>query len=479
MDEPDFLHAAPECLLPPEAWVNKKERFRCHVCAQKFSNIYRRRHHCRMCGELFCRQCIVNKFLHIAGRDKVTVKVCTPCAYEDANQSKRRRPHSPMTFRSSRRLGLEHMPCRSDDLHSDDDFDDNDAAATKDLLDSPVLSSTQCGVVSDSQKHATSSSLTTRRAPTSAPVRDLDFEEAAYAMTCPAAPCLFNEVERLGALKSLQILYSPPEETYNVVCELAATTLGCPMAVVSFMDLERQWFKAKVGLSKNYFSRRVAFCAHALSTPEPTVVLDTRVDPRFAQNPLVTDYGVRFYAAAPLVTADGWPVGTLAVFDYHAHLTCNVTTTLIPLARGIMKQLDGRKANIQGMRRRRFAASFDDRSHATSLVPKKSQLTPTLGPKTASLNMAPLSLNVPLLDHDASPTTSVRSSSSSSVMKPQPKMEAILFDLLNKTSETQQQLASQQGSMFATLGHHSEQIGKLAEALARMESKLGSPVASA
>ncbi|RHY23231.1 hypothetical protein DYB32_009268 [Aphanomyces invadans] len=453
MDEPDFLHATPECLLPPEAWVNKKERFRCHVCAQKFNNIYRRRHHCRM--------------VH-AHQDSLglTVKVCTPCAYEDASQAKRRRPRSPISFRTSRRL--EHITNCSDD-------ESNDEAATKDLLNSPVLS-----VLSSSQSFATPSAA---RRSISAPVHDLDFDEARYSgpLHCPSAPCLINEIERLGALKSLQILYSPPEETFNVICELAATTLHCPMAIVSFMDLERQWFKAKVGFSKNHFSRRISFCAHALATPEPTIVLDTRLDPRYTRNPLVTDYGVAFYAAVPLVTADGWPVGTLAVFDYKPHPTCDVSS-LLPLARGIMKQLDERKANIQGSRRRRQAASFDDRCHATSLVSKKVHATPTFGPQKTTLSAMPppLSLEpIETVDPGVSPLTSMRSSSTmqSAASSPAPKMESILFDLLNKTSETQQQLANQQGTMFATLGHHSEQIGKISEALARLESKLGSPVA--
>ncbi|KAG9410477.1 hypothetical protein AC1031_018516 [Aphanomyces cochlioides] len=418
VDEADFLHAAPECLLPPEAWVNKKERFRCYVCAQKFNNLFRRRHHCRLCGELFCKQCIVHKFVSIAGREKVSVKVCTPCAYEDVHRAKR---HSPL-YRSSRRL-----------------LQMSDEEAARELLNSPVTSAAD---MTFDDTHG-----------------DLDFEESFYQgrFECPPPPFAPDEVERLTAVNDLQILNTPPDKTFNVICELAATSLHCPMAVISFMDHERQWFKAKIGWSKNYLLRRVSFCAHAILTTAPTVVLDTRADPRFVKNPLVVDYGVRFYASVPLVTSLNWVVGTLAVFDYQAHPACDVSS-LIPLARGIMKQIEEERT-MERVQRRRQAASFDERS---------------LSPPSASFMRPHLSSrgNVePLPENDTIQTQAQLAANGN--------METILFDLLHKTSETQQQLATQQGTMFATLGHHSKQIGKLTEAVARMESKLSSPVAKA
>ncbi|KAF0683696.1 Aste57867_24258 [Aphanomyces stellatus] len=481
-DEPDFLHASSDCLLPPEAWVNKKERFRCHVCAQKFNNLFRRRNHCRLCGELFCKQCIVHKFVHVVGREKVSVKVCTPCAYEDAeNHGKRRSPR----LQTSRRL----LQMRATTFES----------TTGDLLSSPSEASIGDRHRRDSHRTPHTYSSAAASASTVSSLRrslcgdsrgDLDFEESFYQgrYDCPSAPCMIDEIERVNALKALQILYTAPEETFNVICELAATTLHCPMSIVSFMDLERQWFKAKMGMTKNSFSRRVSFCAHAIASATPTVVLDTTLDPRFTTNPLVVDYGIRFYASVPLVTSDGWVVGTLAAFDYHAHLSCDASS-LVPLAKGIMQQLEERRVTRQ-VRRRRQASSFDERCYAqtaTTPVPplaamKKStsssstsQLhhTPTLGPQRHPASHDPQAL---LLGGGVGLPQRAESAPASPQLKtlaaPPVKMESILIDLLHKTSETQQQLAVQQDSMFATLSNHSEQIGKLAEALARMESKL-------
>ncbi|RQO84130.1 EAL domain-containing protein [Acidovorax sp. FJL06] len=125
------------------------------------------------------------------------------------------------------------------------------------------------------------------------------------------------EAARLQALQSYAILDTPAEESFDQLAKLAAQVCHCPMAVVNFVDHERQWFKATVGVPFRETDRAIAFCAHALSgSREPRVVPDATLDPSFASNPLVLEEPhIRFYACVPLVTGEGFALGTLAVLD--------------------------------------------------------------------------------------------------------------------------------------------------------------------
>lgn len=131
-----------------------------------------------------------------------------------------------------------------------------------------------------------------------------------------AAPA-FTESARLRALHSCAILDTPPEEAFDQLAALAASILDAPMAMIGFVDERRQWFKAVVGLQAQETDLSVAFCPHWLDgRREPVVLPDVSQDPRFASNPLVLGPPhIRFYACAPLVTAEGLPLGTIAVLD--------------------------------------------------------------------------------------------------------------------------------------------------------------------
>ena len=126
-----------------------------------------------------------------------------------------------------------------------------------------------------------------------------------------------DESTRLAILNDYQILDTAPDERTAVFVRLAANLFSTPISLVSLVDKDRQWFKAAIGLDASETPRDQAFCAHAILSPsEVMVVEDARLDPRFCENPLVTgDPEIRFYAGAPLVSPEGYPLGTLCVID--------------------------------------------------------------------------------------------------------------------------------------------------------------------
>ncbi len=125
-----------------------------------------------------------------------------------------------------------------------------------------------------------------------------------------------DEARRLAALRDAAVLDTPAEERFDRITRLARDLFDVPVALVSLVDEERQWFKSVQGLETRETSRDVAFCAHAILSPDPLVVEDAHADPRFSDNPLVVGVpGVRFYAGQPLLDPDGQPLGTLCVID--------------------------------------------------------------------------------------------------------------------------------------------------------------------
>lgn len=125
-----------------------------------------------------------------------------------------------------------------------------------------------------------------------------------------------GEQARLAALAALDVLDSPAEREFDIIAELAADRFDTPIALVSLVASDRQWFKARVGLDIPETARDVSFCSHAIGDDDVMVVPDATADPRFAANSLVVgEPRIRFYAGAPLVLASGQRIGTLCIID--------------------------------------------------------------------------------------------------------------------------------------------------------------------
>jgi GAF domain-containing protein len=156
---------------------------------------------------------------------------------------------------------------------------------------------------------------------------------------------LRNEKKRLAVLWQYEVLDTVPEEVFDDLTELAARICEAPIALISLVDEARQWFKSKVGTTVSETSRDLSFCAHAIKQPDLFIVPDATKDKRFAKNPLVTsEPRIRFYAGAPLITPDGYALGTLCVIDkVPRELRLDQQRALRILARHVVSQLELRR----------------------------------------------------------------------------------------------------------------------------------------
>lgn len=154
-----------------------------------------------------------------------------------------------------------------------------------------------------------------------------------------------NEQKRLQVLWQYDVLDTVPEEVFDDLTELAARICEAPIALITLVDEDRQWFKSRVGLTVRETSRDISFCGHAILQSDLFIIPDATKDKRFADSPLVTsDPKIRFYAGAPLVTPDGHALGTLCVIDkVPRELKPDQKTALRVLARHVMTQLEIRR----------------------------------------------------------------------------------------------------------------------------------------
>ena len=155
-----------------------------------------------------------------------------------------------------------------------------------------------------------------------------------------------DETARLAALRKYRILDTDPEQGFDDLTLLASHICGTPIALISLVDADRQWFKSKVGLSIAETSRSVSFCTHAIKQNGLYVVPDARDHHAFRDNPFVAEHGIRFYAGAPLVTPDGAALGTLCVLD---HIPRTLTEEQIEALEALRRQAEAQlelRANL-------------------------------------------------------------------------------------------------------------------------------------
>ncbi|MDP9795816.1 signal transduction histidine kinase [Catenuloplanes nepalensis] len=214
------------------------------------------------------------------------------------------------------------------------------------------------------------------------------------------APVPVDEPQRVAALRETAILDTPPEAEFDDIAALASEICGTPIALVSLVDADRQWFKAKVGTELRQTCRDVAMCSYAVADRAMIEVGDTAADPRFSANPLVTEHGVRFYAGAPLMMQDGHAIGTVCVMDHRPReLTTDQRRALRSLARHAAAHLE----------LRRYAARVVD---ATDRLRELDRLKDSFLDSVSHELRTPLSLIrgylEVLLDGDADPDTARR-----------------------------------------------------------------------
>jgi GAF domain-containing protein len=180
-----------------------------------------------------------------------------------------------------------------------------------------------------------------------------------------------EEFARQRALDTYRLVDSLPEAAYDDIVQLASALCGAPIALISLIDRDRQWFKARTGLDVEQTGRDVAFCDHAIRQPDRVMeVPDATKDARFANNPLVTGApDIRFYAGMPLVTPGGAAVGTVCVIDREPRQLDDAQRAgLAALARLAMNLMEARHRELEHERNARLAEIEQEEAEAPARV---------------------------------------------------------------------------------------------------------------
>jgi CheY-like chemotaxis protein len=179
-----------------------------------------------------------------------------------------------------------------------------------------------------------------------------------------------NELPRLESLRNFRILGTSREQVFDDIARLAAVICDAPVAVITFIDEQRVWFKAKIGLELDEIPRDGSFCAYAILQPDVLIIPDPLIDERFMSSFLVKKIGIQFYAGIPLIADDAYPLGTLAVMDRVPHLmTEEQSDSLRILARQMMRELALRRTKeTQSPNRRPHLAPLPQRSVTILIV---------------------------------------------------------------------------------------------------------------
>lgn len=189
-----------------------------------------------------------------------------------------------------------------------------------------------------------------------------------------------NDRDRVEALQKYQILDTEPEQAFDDLTLLASFICKTPIAMVSLIDENRQWFKSKIGMKASETPRDIAFCSVAIQHPEVMVVPDTLQDERFRDNPFVTsEPKIRFYAGAPLINEDGYALGTLCVIDQAPReMTGDQKEALQALSRLVLAQMEFRR-NLGLLKQALTERTKDEHEREREVLKLQQQLTRVLG----------------------------------------------------------------------------------------------------
>jgi signal transduction histidine kinase len=178
-------------------------------------------------------------------------------------------------------------------------------------------------------------------------------------------PTLVNEQERLQELHSLNLLDTDDEESLDTIVRLASHVTGCPVSLISLVDSDRQWFKAKIGTEVRETPRDISFCGHTIEHNDMLVVENALDDERFSDNPLVIDDpNIRFYAGHPLITKNGFKIGTLCTIDLVPRkLTDEQKSLLAALAKQAMYLIEKRLTELKSETTKKNLRILFEKSH--------------------------------------------------------------------------------------------------------------------
>ena len=178
-----------------------------------------------------------------------------------------------------------------------------------------------------------------------------------------------NEGTRLESLSSFRILGTAREQVFDDIARLASLICDTPFAFIAFIDEQRVWFKAKIGLELDEIPRDGSFCAHAILQSDVLIVPDPLSDERFMSGFMVKQMGIQFYAGIPLIAKDSHPLGTLAVMDRVPHLlTAEQIDSFRILDRRIMRELELGKTEEAASARERIHLAPSRKPSATILL---------------------------------------------------------------------------------------------------------------
>lgn len=319
----EILHDKTVLALPlvsKDNWIKNDERPHCYYCQRTFRPPFVRKHHCRGCGEVVCRSCNRHRKVRIPLR-VLNVRLCFDCidkAMIGANKTR------DASFGAARADEAPTPDCNFMSTSSADTMSSASSAVSM-RRDGMRCDSSSSGASSDAESDCSDQSRGSARASSASARRSSRVQRSPTELSA-CEPIEFlpkamrREIydERRQELLALYgILDTRAEPEYDALCELASRALECTVAAIGFLDVNRQWYKARISIAQSELPRHVAFCAAVLDSALPTVVMDASVDPRFRANPLVSSSAhIRFYASAPICDpATGIVLGSVFVMD--------------------------------------------------------------------------------------------------------------------------------------------------------------------